>query len=219
MNLIEAVTLADVIYLDEIDFSQQVNSPIDLGLPTGPIVIRGRCVPKTPGQLRFKLNSVRDLNVQEPFDFDIEFVGTPSPTGEPVVQWSVDHQYDQYYSVPGEPADFHIWDVKGSVTTTLASITPPRDGQACDGAERVFPVIVAMAAGQNELIVRGDAVTEGLHDHLFDVTLTDTDISVTGSAGFAPRRVNVFIRPENGACGSGGTIPGGHVRFWAAVAY
>src|SRR5258708_12552289 len=67
MNLIEAVTLADVIYLDEIDFSQQVNSPIDLGLPTGPIVIRGRRVPQTPGPLPFKLNSFLHLTPQQPF--------------------------------------------------------------------------------------------------------------------------------------------------------
>lgn len=215
VNLVDALILADVITFDEIDFSQQAPAP----LLSGPMVIKSRCVKKVPGELRFTLNTIRDLNLQQPYDFDIHFVGTPSPTGTPVVQWSVDDQIDKYYGVPGEPVDAHIWDVRGSVTTRLDAISPAQNGQSCDGSARLFPVKVGMAAGQNQLVVRGDVVTEGAHLHLEDFTIDINNVSVAAEAGFVPRRVVVAIVPENGACGSGGAIPGGHVWFSAVVVY
>lgn len=35
------------------------------------------CIRKLPGQLSFKLNTVKHLNIQQPFDFDVEFVAPP----------------------------------------------------------------------------------------------------------------------------------------------
>jgi hypothetical protein len=215
MDLIKELTLSDVIYFDHIDYN--LNAPWPLH--AGPMSKAFRCVPKPAGKLMFTLNTIRDLNVQQPFAFPINFVGIPSAAGEPIVEWKVDQQIDKRFDVPVNVPllSVHIWDVRGSVTTKLDSITPPQMGKGCAGENELFPVLLS-SVGVNQLTVRGDVTSLGpAYTHYEDKTISINDIGVSAKGG-RPPLVHVRISTFVDECGiADGVVPGGRVNFAANV--
>ncbi len=168
------------------------------------------CVGKFPGQLRFKLNTVSDLGIKEPFDFDVEFIGqlVGNVMDDPaVVKWSVNQSIDRDFSTSG--VDVHIDQVNGSLSTALHARNPRGQGQDCGGAGRSIGVDLGTIGNVNSLDISASVLGSGVGISADNITLT-----ADGRDQFAiDARINVIVNE----CGIAATAPGGEVHFWAQV--
>jgi len=209
MNPIDTLRAMDSIAFRTISYNRLAPWP----LTSGPRSVQNRCVTKSAGSLNFTMNSVRDLGVPLPFDFDVLFTGEPATDGSPVVTWSVAQNIDKYYGVPG--VDVHIWNVTSGFTA-MVQLIPPSDQFACDGSRKTDYLTLTTIGSNNELVIRGDTVTKGAHLHLADETISATEISVAATGERQPAKLSVFIGTQDNRCNPTGIV-NGSLKCYATV--
>lgn len=136
------------------------------------------CVDKPSGLLRLTLNSVKELGLAQPFDFDVELHGTVENAGTPsmaaIVRWDVDQPVGQDF-VAASGLAVHVVRVEGLVRTGVVLRLQPLQGVDCSGAARAFPGWMAWFAEPANLtfhtIVDGVANTVTLQWYVFQAQI------------------------------------------------
>jgi hypothetical protein len=211
MDPLDELKQSDTVFFSRIAYDLDAPRPLTSGLRER----RGRCVEKPVGDLRFALNSTRDLDIQKPFDFDVQFVGKKVGTSgsADLVRWDVNEKIDREFTASG--IKVRIDSVKGSLLTTLKTLTDAdgnvlrRQGESCRGEPRHFGVTLATAPGVNTLTVSGSVLGSG-------VQLLAENITVDAEAG-RKLGLEAFIHVVRNECGIDGIVPRGIARFWAGV--
>jgi hypothetical protein len=146
MNAIALLTASDVLHVHS--WCQYV-APPELAAVFPAAAYPDGCVAKVSGALRFSLNSVVDLGIAAPFDFDVELVGTVEGTMPPLlplVRWDVDQDVDKDFVSAGGLA-VHVDRVEGVVRTPVIERPKPLEGVDCSGAVRAYPAEFAWLRG------------------------------------------------------------------------
>jgi hypothetical protein len=142
MKEIEVLTWSDTLQVVSACYYRGHPPPNEVPPELAPVfpsdrVNRTACVGKTRGELRFALNSIRQLGIAAPFDFDVEFFGTPeatpSPGHPPAVRWSVNQQVHKDFVLPSGLA-IHVDRVDGFIPSTVWTWEGPMQGVDCGGA-------------------------------------------------------------------------------------
>lgn len=209
MGALDNLIASDTLYFDVIDLD--LNGP-EQAFP-GPRHNKHRCIRKNVGELRFKLNSFKDLElstlvinfesgeVQDPIDVDIEFVAeAPTTTvgGETSITWRVDQVVNRNFKFQ-DGITIHIDRIDGSVTTVVRSRLPRGVGTTCDGKPRSIGVDLQTIAGENKLTVRGSVSKGPLSD---DAKITADNISMVAH-GLEEFTVKPNVHIPRNTCGIG----------------
>lgn len=174
MDVVEELRESDIINIGLI----QWNAPSPLGNGNRKDI----CIAKPVTDLGFTLNTIKDLGMQQPFDFDVKFSGvasTPNSDGTAQIQWVVSQTVNKNFKNvdigAGFRATVHVIDVVGTMTALL-SPQARQDGTTC-GEGRSFGVTVATIPEEtNKLIVHARAL-------LSRVELALDQIVLNASAG------------------------------------
>jgi hypothetical protein len=147
MNEIALLTASDVLHVHS---WCQYFAPPELASVFPNAAYPDGCVNKASGVLRFFLNSVADLGIAAPFNFDVEFVGTVESTGMPpilpLVRWDVNQPIGKDFASAGG-VTVHVDRVDGVVRTHVIGRSTPLLGADCSGVPRAFPAEFAWLRG------------------------------------------------------------------------
>jgi hypothetical protein len=171
---IDAFLAATVVRVDRVAYHQSGFGPIGAAQ-------RERtnfCVPKAAGQLGFTIDTVRDLGLSPDYQVQLALQGRVAgntPTGDPIVEWSLDQVVGREFRVLGVPV--HVDAVVGTVRASLQAVTPPRPGEDCQGEPRSFTVaLVPDPQGGGRLSAHARALA-------MELTVDLSSIAVAGWAG------------------------------------
>jgi len=172
MDAIKALKESDVL---QVSSWCQYFGPPELASVFPESVLPAGCVEKPSGSLHLTLNSVKELGLAQPFNFDVELFGTVESTGTPsmpaVVRWDVNQLIDKdFVSVDGLAV--HVTRVEGVVRPGVVLWSTPRQGVDCSGASRTFPGFFAWLRGFGTPPVIGTDLT--FHTVIGGVTKTVT---------------------------------------------
>jgi len=208
MNLVNVLNRANNV---RVTLSCHYRVDTDFPIPT----IEGdktfvKCLTKTPDSLTFDLDAENFDLPEARVQFTGAFVGTDGD-GNPLVQWTVNQQFDPAITYSTILGDIHFDAVQGGLLTVLKANDPIETGAGCDGINRTFVCIFEDAGDQNSIVVKGDNGT----------TVTLSDIRIVANVGLTVS-INFQITAHHNHfddCGDYFDLAGEEVNFRAAAAF
>jgi hypothetical protein len=198
---------SDTVFVGSLDFDLNGPSQINPGHRHKSNI----CATKLPGKRSFKLNSVNDLGIDQPYDFDIEFDGQTAGfdlNGDELIRWDVNQPINRDFATSG--ITVHLDDAIGSILTVIRGHNPRTQGKDCGGNDRSIGVDLQSQPGNNSLKITG-STSFGT-----SVNISADNISLIAD-GRDQFSINARINVVRNECGIGGVVPGGTARFWAQV--
>jgi hypothetical protein len=119
-----------------------------------------RCISKTPGTLSLTLNSIEDLGIPAPMDFEVTFNGNamPNPPG-PAIEFTVNDTVRKSFKLPSGVA-LTIESVTGKVVPKLTVRSKPLSSFSCSGAPRLFELTYWAARAFGDVVPGVDLTVE-----------------------------------------------------------